>query len=105
MNESTEQLSRSSSAFALSAAITVLFNTALAWAKDSSPPLKNLMVSLAGHHWIAHALADVIVFFALGFLFQAGGVGSKMNPRSLTVLLIVAVILASLGLAGWNLLY
>jgi hypothetical protein len=103
--QSNEQLSRSSSAFALAAAVTVIFNTALAWAKDSSAPLKKFMVSLTGHHWTCHALADVIVFFGLGFLLTATGVTEKMDSRHIIVLLILAVILASIGLAGWNLIY
>jgi hypothetical protein len=103
--ESTERLSRPSSAFALAAAITVIFNTALAWAKDSSPALKKFMVSITGHHWTCHALADVVVFFGLGFLLMATGVTEKIDSRRLIVILIVAVILASLGLAGWNLVF
>ena len=40
------KLKAATSAFVLAAAIAVLFNTALAWAKDTYAPLKDFMKSL-----------------------------------------------------------
>jgi hypothetical protein len=94
-------LSKASSAFALSAAVTVIFNTLLAWAKDAYDPLNTAMAHLTGHHWITHGLADVIVFFALGGIFLSTGFAERISPNALTIRLVGAVILAGLGLAAW----
>jgi hypothetical protein len=93
--------SKASSAFALSAAVTVIFNTLLAWVKDAYDPLNTAMAHLTGHHWITHGLVDVIVFFALGGIFLSTGVAERFSPNALTVCLVGAVILAGLGLAAW----
>jgi hypothetical protein len=47
----SDRLSPANSGFVLAAAITALFNTVLACAKDASAPLKAAMKSLAGHDW------------------------------------------------------
>jgi hypothetical protein len=101
--ENTSSLGRASASFALAAAITVLFNTALAWAKDAYSPLNKFMASLTGHHWITHAVADLLVFFLLGLIFCKTGAAEKMNPDRLINLLIGAVVIAALGLVGWYL--
>jgi hypothetical protein len=98
-------LGRASAAFALAAAIACVFNTVLAWAKDASTTLNDFMGSLTGHHWITHALADCIVFFGLGLVFMKTSAASRIDPNGLRYILIWAVILASLGLFVWFLLF
>lgn len=95
------KLRPSTASFSLAAAITVLFNTALAWAKDAYAPLNNFMKSLTGHHWISHALADVLVFVALGLIFQRTRTAEKMDPNRLISILVGAVVVAALGLGLW----
>lgn len=95
-------MNKTSTAFALSAAIACLFNTALAWAKDAYPPLNKFMVSLTGHHWITHGLADLIVFIGLGLLFMNTSVGK--NPERTVSILIWSVVASGLGLFVWFLL-
>lgn len=97
-------LNRASSAFALSAAITVVFNTALAWVKDSYEPLNAFMKSLMGHHWTTHGVADVVLFIALGLIFMNSGTGQRVDPKRLTNVLAGAVVVSGLGLAVWFLL-
>lgn len=94
-------LTATSSGFALAAAITVLFNTALAWAKDAYAPLTGFMKSLTGHHWTTHGLADLVLFGALGAVFTKSRVAQKMDPNRLIGLLVGAVVIAALGLALW----
>jgi hypothetical protein len=89
------------SSFALAAAITVLFNTALAWTKDAYAPLNSFMKSLTGHHWTTHGLADLILFIGLGLIFQKTHVAERMDPNRLISILVGAVVAASLGLALW----
>jgi hypothetical protein len=95
------KLTAATSGFVLSAAITVLFNTALAWVKDSSAPLNGFMKSLTGHHWTTHGLADLVIFAGLGFIFMRTGVARKIDPNRLIGVLIGAVVAAALGLALW----
>jgi hypothetical protein len=91
----------STKGFVLAAAITVLFNTALAWAKDSLPALNNFMKSLTGHHWTTHGLVDLALFIVLGLIFTKSEAVSKIDPDRLTTALIGTVMVASLGLAIW----
>jgi hypothetical protein len=87
--------------FALAAAIAILFNTALAWAKDAYAPLNAFMKSLTGHHWTTHGLADLIVFVGLGLLFTK----MKIHPARITAILSAAVVVAGLGLGLWYALF
>jgi hypothetical protein len=98
-------MNTTTSAFALSAAIACLFNTALAWAKDAYAPLNKFMASLTGHHWITHGLADLVVFVGLGLIFMNTSVANKINPNRVVAILIWSVVVASLGLFAWFLLF
>ena len=98
-------MNSTTSAFALSAAIACLFNTALAWAKDAYAPLNKFMASLTGHHWITHGVADLVVFVGLGLIFMNPSVANKINPNRMVAILIWSVVVASLGLFVWFLLF
>jgi hypothetical protein len=89
------------SGFLLAAAITVLFNTALACLKDAYAPLKELMQSLTGHDWTTQGLVDLLLFVGLGFLFASTKLAEKIEPSRLIAALIGAVAIAGLGLAFW----
>lgn len=97
----TAKLTATTSGFALAAGITVLFNTALAWAKDAYAPLSVFMGTLTGHHWTTHGLADLVVFVGLGFLLTRLKTAEKMDSSRLIAALIGAVAIAALGLAAW----
>lgn len=97
----SSQLAPATVGFTLAAAVTVLFNTGLAWAKDAYPALNTFMASLAGHHWTTHGLADLALFLGLGFFFTRSKAGGKMDPAAVTGALIGAVALAAFGLAAW----
>jgi hypothetical protein len=100
MTES-QKLSPATSGFVLSASVTVLFNTALAWAKDVYPGLNDLLKSVAGHHWTTHGLVDLVLFFGLGLVFTKMRAGARIDPNRLVVTLTGAVVVAALGLALW----
>ena len=89
-------------AFGLAAVIAILFNTVLAWVKDAYEPLNAYMASLTGHHWRTHGLVDVVVFFALGYLFISRNV--HISGLRLAALLAAASVVAGGGLALWFLL-
>lgn len=96
-----EKLSPSTVGFALAAAVAVLFNTALAWAKDAYAPLNDFLKSILGHHWTTHGVADLVVFVVLGVVFTRAGVGSKLEAGRVINTLVGAVAVASVGLAVW----
>jgi hypothetical protein len=95
------KLTAATSGFVLAAAIAVLFNTGLAWAKDVYPHLNDFMKSVGGHHWTTHGLADLAVFLGLGFIFAKTRVAEKIDPNRLTGALVAAAVIAGLGLALW----
>ena len=94
-------LTAATKGFALAAAITVLFNTALAWAKDAYAPLQSWMTALSGHHWTTHGLADLVVFTALGIIFTRIRAVAKMDSARVIGILVGAVTVAGLGLVVW----
>jgi len=102
---SASSLDRVSAAFALSAAVTVVFNTLLAWVKDAYAPLNTFMAHLLGHHWTTHGVADVLLFVVLGFVFLNLGTAQRMSSNRLVGTLVGAVIAAGLGLAAWFVLF
>lgn len=103
--ESEHTLSPVTSGFALAAAITVLFNTVLACAKDASPELKNFLKSLSDHDWTTQGILDLLLFLALGFIFAKANFARKINPNRLITVLIGASGIAALGLALWYALF
>lgn len=105
MSAGTDRLGRSSAGFAIAAAITVLFNTALAWAKDASRPLLVFMNGIAWHNWITQGLADVILFVGLGLIFSKANVGERMAPNRVIAFLVAAVVIAGAGLFVWYAVY
>jgi hypothetical protein len=98
---SEAKLTATTSAFVLAAAITLLFNTALACAKDAYAPLKALMKSLTGNDWTTHGLLDFVLFAGLAFIFMSAGIAEKIRAGRLIAVLIGAVVVAGLGLALW----
>lgn len=105
MDAETPKLDRVSAAFALSAAITVLFNTAAACAKDAYSPVKNFMASLSVSDWMTQGLADIILFVLLGLMLLTTGLPEKIGPKRLISFLVVAVVIAGAGLFAWYALY
>jgi len=89
------------SGFVLAAAVTILFNTLLAWAKDLSPALNDHMKLVAGHHWTTHGLVDLALFLGLGLIFTKAKTGAKIAPDHLCTILAGSVILGAFGLLLW----
>jgi hypothetical protein len=98
------ELERTAAAFGLSAAVTILFNTGLAWVKDATPALNDLMKAVSGHHWRTHGIVDVVVFVVLGYAFLTLDSVKTITSRMIVGLAASAVI-AGAGLAGWFFLF
>jgi uncharacterized membrane protein SirB2 len=101
----TPKLGRTSSAFALAAAITIAFNTLLACVKDAYTPLKHLMTSVSHSDWTTQGVADVVLFVILGLIFLRTRLAEKLNPHRLTSLLVGTAMLAGAGLFAWYVLH
>jgi uncharacterized membrane protein SirB2 len=105
MNIENAKLGRFSSGFAIAGAITILFSTVLACAKDAYKPLNSFMNSVAWHNWITHGLFDVILFFGLGMILSKSEWAERMAPSRLISFLVGAVIVAGVGLFAWYAVY
>ena len=101
MNGDSPKLGHSSAAFAMSAAVTILFNTALTCIKDAYAPLAQLMNGLAGQNWTTQGLADVAVFLGLGLVFAKTSLAGSVSPSRLISFLASAVVVAGAGLFIW----
>lgn len=101
----TPKLGRTSAAFALSAAITIVFNTALACLKEAYTPLKNVMSFASHQDWTTQGVADVMLFGVLGLVFLRTSLAEKVNANRMVSLLGGATILAGLGLLAWYALH
>ena len=101
MSKEIEQNDSMTIAFGVSAVITLILNTLLAIIKDIYPPLQKMMASLSGHHWITHAVFDIVAFYLLGYLFYSMKIVQKIDAKMLTSLLYSSTIIAVVGLVGW----
>ena len=99
------RLDRTSTPFGLSAAITSVFNTLLAWTKDAYEPLNTFMGSLTGHHWTTHGIADVLLFIVLGFALLGTDVPDRVGAKTTITTLVACVVLSGLGLLAWFVLF
>lgn len=99
------QLAPSTSGFALSAAIVVLFNTALACIKDAYRPLLNVMNAVGYHNWITQGIVDLVLFFGLGAIFAKAEFATGMASNRLISFLVLAVIVAGATLFCWYALF
>jgi hypothetical protein len=105
MTNGDTRIGAPSAAFAMASAITILFSTALAWAKDAYKPLNSVMNAIAWHNWVTHGLADLIVFFGLGLLFSRSNWIQRMAPSRVISFLVVAVVVGGAGLFAWYALF
>ena len=101
MNTDHAKLGRASAGFAMGGAVTILFSTALAWAKDAYQPLTRFMNALAWHNWITHGFADVFLFIGLGLIFSNTAWAERITPNRLISFLVAAVVVGGAGLFVW----
>ncbi|MFZ0336048.1 MAG: hypothetical protein WAN10_05315 [Candidatus Acidiferrales bacterium] len=105
MNADSPPLGRANAAFALSAAITILFNTVLACAKDAYSSLKIFMASLSDHDWTTQGIADVLLFVLLGLTLLKTSLPEKLSAKGVIYFLVSSVVIAGIALFAWYALY
>ena len=94
------QLSPTSASFALAAALAIIFNTLLTWAKESSTQLHDAMAALLGHHWTTHGVMVVAVFLLSGWILSCTR-AARVRGSVVTLALLAAVIFGGLGIFGF----
>jgi hypothetical protein len=93
-------LSHTATAYGIGAAVAVIFNTLLAWLKDSYESLNTAMAHTLGHHWTTHGVAVVLVFFLVGYVLSRKK-GDLLTGYSPIYAVVISVVASGLGLLGW----
>jgi hypothetical protein len=64
------------------------------------------MKGATGHHWVTHGVFDLVVFIVLGLLLARanGGSGIRISEKSLITIIVGAVVLGGLIIAGFYLI-
>ena len=92
--------------FGVSLAITVLLSALLVVFKELNDPLLNFMKKVTIHHWVTHGTFDLIIFVVLGWLLAQlnGGTGLKIPTKNFITMIVGAVVLGGLIIAGFYLI-
>jgi len=90
-----------SAGFGVSFLITSIFNGLLVLAKETYSPLKSLMKSLSGHHWITHGIFVIILFIVLGYIFSKTDMDKKIDADKTSGLIIAGTVLGGLIIVGF----
>ena len=101
-----EELNKWTIGFGLATAVASLFNASLVVLKETyRETLFVWMTQLTGHHWVAHSILSLIVFFGCGWLFTRFAVGQTFasSANRLIVILMGSVVVSVLLIAGYYL--
>ena len=90
-----QQLDNTTASFGLSASVVILISSIIMILKESSHVFHEALASITGNHWASHGVVDIVLFFALGFLF------SKLSLKGNTTLIISSVILGVALIVGY----
>lgn len=95
-----DDIGRYTESFGLSLAVTVLFSTLLVIVKElSEHTVMAWMKRVTVHHWVTHAIIDLIIFVALGFLLTR----FKVSSKALVTIIVAAVVIGGFTIAGFYL--
>ena len=100
-------LGKYTTSFGLSLAITSVLSALLVVLKElNTSTVLAGMKGLTSHHWITHGIFDVVVFVVLGWLLArvSRGEGLRMGPKSLILMIVVAVVISGLIISGFYLI-
>ncbi len=95
-------------AFGGSLAIVSILSALLVVMKERSEPVMHWMKAATGHHWITHGLIVLVLFLVFGFMLGALAHASTLpgtplgrGYNTLTLVIVVAVVLSGLMIAGF----
>ena len=101
-----EPIGKYTMSFGASLAITSMLSAVLVVVKElSENTVLSAMKNLTGHHWTTHGVLMVIAFVAIGFGLSKtnNGQGIKMAPDRLIAMIVGAIVLSGLIIAGFYL--
>lgn len=102
-----DTIGKYTSSFGVSVVITSILSAILVVVKESSEStVLAWMKNLTGHHWITHGLIVVVAFLVIGWGLAKtnSGQGLKITPDRLITLIVSAVVLSGLIIAGFYLI-
>ncbi len=104
--EAPASLSRTTTSFGVSLAITSVVNALIVVAKERSTSVMDGMKKVTGHHWTTHSALVVLLFFVLGWIFSRahGGQGLRIGACQLLTIIVSGVLLSGLIIVGFYLI-
>ncbi len=106
MNMENNSVSKYTTAFGLSLALSSVANALLVMVKEKSPALQSAMKRMTGHHWITHSVVILLLFAICGWLLGRAnqGKGIAITPNSLVKTVVGGVVAAGLMIVGFYLI-
>jgi TRAP-type mannitol/chloroaromatic compound transport system permease large subunit len=104
----TNALGKYTTSFGVSLAITSLVSALLVVVKEmSEDTVLALMKRITFHHWFTHSLLVLILFVVLGWVLARtnGGQGVNMTVNRFIGVLVGAVVLSGIIIAGFYLIW
>jgi hypothetical protein len=104
--EDNSTVSKYTTAFGLSLALSSVVNALLVVVKEKSPNVQAGMQRLTGSHWITHVAIVLIFFVSVGLLSAnvKGGQGIAMQVNRLIKTIISGVVAAGIVIVGFYLI-
>ena len=93
-----QTFSKQTIGYGIAAIVAIIGNTIFTWVKEENPAVRDFLKQIMYHHWIAHGVAVLLVFFVLGFVLSR--VMRASECKTLTPLLVISTALGALGLVA-----
>lgn len=93
-------VSKYTSSFGISLALSSLINAALVIAKEKNPAVQATMQKLTGNHWVTHSAIVMVCFFVFGWLFA----NVRISVDRLVKIVVSGVLFAGLLIIGFYLI-
>lgn len=87
--------------YTIAAAVAILANTLLVFAKETNPALLASMKAALGHHWTTQAVVITSGFLILGYLLSRSRAMRGWSGTTLAIMLFCATAIAGIGLIGF----
>jgi hypothetical protein len=104
----TNDVGKYTAAFGVSLAITSVLSSLLVVVKEMSEnTVLALMKNITVHHWVTHSLFILILFVIIGWVLARvnGGQGVRMAVDPLISMIVSAVVVSGLIIAGFYLVW